>query len=109
LSYLAAGVNLNAELTVETEDKLNKVLPLAMQVTSAWRIGTHWPMIFLVPVILLFSYTRVSKKPKLDTLIPIGGVLLALLVGIEGMHQGIVMNLTILINKIMEMAAQYMK
>lgn len=109
LSYLGAGIDLNAEFTAETEQKLYGMLPLAEKVVGAWKIGTHWPMLLLIPVVLLFSYTRRCKNNKIDTLIPAGGVLLALLVGIEGVHQGIVMNLPILVNKINEMAQSLMK
>ena len=66
-------------------------------------------MILLIPVILLFSYTRKHKNDQVDLYIPIGGVVLALLVGIEGTYQGIVMNLPILMQKITDMAAQFMK
>jgi hypothetical protein len=65
-------------------------------------------MIFLIPIILLFSYTRNHKNPKADTFIPIGGVALAFLVGIEGTYQGIVMNLPILMEKITELASQFL-
>ncbi len=110
LSFLAAGVDWNAaELTAEAERKLEEVLPLASEVVGVWRIGTHWPMIFLIPIILLFSYTRRCKNDKIDKFIPVGGVALAVLVGLEGMHQGIVMNLAILARKIAELAQALMK
>ena len=66
-------------------------------------------MILLIPVILLFSYTRNHKNEKADTFIPVGGVLLAILVGIEGTYQGIVMNLPILMQKISDLASQFLK
>lgn len=109
LSYLGAGIDMSAEYTTEVETRLLDIVPLAEKFVAAWRIGTHWPMVLLIPVVLLFSYTRMSKKPKLDTFIPIGGVALAILVGIEGVHQGICMNLPILVNKIAEMAQSLMK
>jgi hypothetical protein len=43
-----------------------------------------------------------------DLFIPIGGVALAFLVGIEGTYQGIVMNLPILMEKITELASQFL-
>ena len=110
LTYVAAGINPDtAVLTQEAEKTLDEVLPLAMKVVGAWRFGEHYMMILLIPVILLFSYTRNHKNMKADTFIPIGGVVLALLVAIEGTYQGIVMNLPILVNKITEMAAKFLK
>jgi hypothetical protein len=110
LTYVAAGINPDtAVLTQEAEKTLDEVLPLAMKVVGAWRFGEHYTMILLIPVILLFSYTRNHKNMKADTFIPIGGVVLALLVAIEGTYQGIVMNLPILVNKITEMAAKFLK
>ena len=66
-------------------------------------------MIFLIPVILLFSYTRTYENQNKDIFIPIGGVALAVLVGIEGLYQGLVMNLPIVIQNITNMAAQFFK
>ena len=112
LSYTAAaatGIDLGAEhLTQEAEQTLDQVTTLAMKVVGAWRFGEHYYMLFLIPIILLFSYTRNHKNPKADTFIPIGGIVLALLVAIEGTYQGIVMNLPILMNKISEMATQFL-
>ena len=110
LAYVAAGVSIDAtELTQEAEKALDEVLPLAMKVVGAWRFGEHYTMILLIPVILLFSYTRNHKNQQADIFIPVGGVVLALLVAIEGTYQGIVMNLPILMRKITEMASQFLK
>ena len=106
LTYQATGTSLNGDLTQEAIDK---VIPVAMKVVGAWRFGEHYTMILLIPLILLFSYTRKHKNDQVDLYIPIGGVVLAFLVGIEGTYQGIVMNLPILMQKITEMAAQVIK
>ena len=90
---------MNAELTQEGEKAINEILPVAEKVVGAWRFGEHYGMIFLIPVILLFSYTRSHENQKADIFIPIGGVALAFLVGIEGLYQGLVMNLPILIGQ----------
>lgn len=109
LTYIGAHVDINAELTAEMEQRLDQVLPLAIKVVEAWRIGTHYPMIALIPIVLLFSYTRNPKNEKIDTFIPIGGIALAVLVALEGLHQGICMNLPIVINKISETISNLMK
>ena len=65
LTYVAAGINPDtAVLTQEAEKTLDEVLPLAMKVVGAWRFGEHYMMILLIPVILLFSYTRNHKNMK---------------------------------------------
>ena len=61
-------------------------------------------MVWLIPVVLLFSYTRNHKNQKTDIFIPAGGILLAFIVGIEGLYQGIVMNLPVLIESIQNLA-----
>ena len=109
LSIIASGVNMDAELTQEAERAIEEVFPIAEKVVSAWRFGEHCGMIFLIPVILLFSYTRTYENQNKDIFIPIGGVALAVLVGIEGLYQGLVMNLPIVIQNITNMAAQFFK
>jgi hypothetical protein len=66
-------------------------------------------MIFLIPIILLFSYTRRHKNPDADIFVPIGGVAVAVLVGIESVYQLIVINLPILMQKTLEMVQQFFK
>ena len=61
----------------------------------------------------LVSSVQIKTKPKqknerVDLFIPIGGVALVFLVGIEGTYQGIVMNLPILMEKITELASQFL-
>ena len=108
LTYSALGTSLEEGGNV-TQEAIDEVIPVAMKVVGAWRFGEHFTMILLIPVILLFSYTRKHKNDQVDLYIPIGGVVLAFLVGIEGTYQGIVMNLPILMQKITEMAAQVIK
>lgn len=45
-------------------------------------------LIFVAPLMLLFSYNRAPKKPELDKYIPIGGIALVIIVYIEGIYQG---------------------
>ena len=44
---------------------------------AGWGIGAHSTMIYIIPIILLFSYTRNHNNPKADIAIPISGILLA--------------------------------
>ena len=75
---------------------------------SGWGIGLHFPMIFIIPVILLFSYTRRHKNEKADLVVPVGGVILAFFVGLEGLHQGILMNIPILMKMLEDMLGTYL-
>lgn len=63
---------------------------ISMTVYS-WGFGKHFELIIILPFILLLSYTRRHKNPKADILIPIGGIVIALLVTLEGLYSGILM------------------
>ena len=65
---------------------------------QAWGIGRHVPLVLLIPFVLLFSYTRNHKNPRADILIPVAGIILALIVLIEGLYQGILMFLPPFLN-----------
>ena len=49
-------------------------------------IGRGVTLLPVAPIILLFSYTKEHKNPKVDTFVPIGGIVLTLLVNIEGIY-----------------------
>lgn len=54
---------------------------------NALGIGQSLILLILAPVMLLFSYTRTHKHRGLDTLIPIAGIILVVLVYVEGFYQ----------------------
>jgi hypothetical protein len=58
-----------------------------MRIALAVGFGGSISLIFLAPLVLLFSYTRRPKYPMLDLLIPVAGIALILLVYLEGTHQ----------------------
>ena len=91
-----------------SEQALEKMSMVSSRGVTGWGIGLHSTMIFIIPIILLFSYTRNHKNPKADLAIPIGGILLAVFVGIEGLHQGILMNIPIIMNMIQESLNTYL-
>ena len=90
-----------------SEQALEEMSMVSARGVTGWGIGLHSTMIFIIPIILLFSYTRNHKNPKADIAIPIGGILLAVFVGIEGLHQGILMNIPIIMNMIQESLNTY--
>ena len=55
--------------------------------------GVSMTLIVCIPIVLLFSYKKTHKNPKLDTFIPIAGIGLIIFVYIEGMFQVVVNNL----------------
>ena len=55
--------------------------------TSALGIGQSISLIILSPLMLLYSYNRTHKHRAFDTLIPIGGIALVILVYIEGLFR----------------------
>lgn len=91
-----------------SEQALEEMSMVSARGVTGWGIGLHSTMIFIIPIILLFSYTRNHKNPKADIAIPIGGILLAVFVGIEGLHQGILMNIPIIMNMIQESLNTYL-
>ena len=82
VAYIKGGFNWDADIPEE-------ILEYAGKLVEAWRIGSHWPMIVLIPIVLLFSYTRNPKHPKLDILVPVFGMILVVALAILG----IAMNL----------------
>lgn len=62
-----------------TGDQINE----AMRWATVWGAGKMVFMVLLIPIILLFSYTKREKKGFVDTLIPISGVGLIILIYFE--------------------------
>ena len=50
----------------------------------SWGFGQTVPLILIIPLVILFDYKKTYKDKKLDTLIPIAGIALLLIVYIEG-------------------------
>ena len=95
---VASGVELTPEMT-------DNIFGTAIKGVSGWGIGNHVSMIFIIPIILLFSYTKRHKNEKADLVIPAGGVVLAFFVGLEGLHQGILMNIPVFMKMLEDMLA----
>ena len=56
--------------------------------------------IFILPVVLLFSYNKTHKNKKVDTLIPVAGIALVAFIYLEGMYQVLSHNIPIILDKI---------
>lgn len=58
---------------------------LAIDMLNKIGIGSAIPLALVAPVCFLLSYTRVPKYAKFDILIPVGGILIGVLIAIEGL------------------------
>ena len=56
---------------------------------AAVGFGESVSLLFVAPVMLLYSYTRVPKYKMISTLIPVIGIVLIILVIFEGVYQGL--------------------
>ena len=90
LTLILAAVHIviidGATIAELTEDTGNIVINALSKVT-AWGIGDTVPMILLVPIMLLFSYTRKHEEPLVDTIIPIVAVIAIVVIYIDGLFQ----------------------
>ncbi|MCR5491687.1 MAG: hypothetical protein K6F32_06135 [Bacilli bacterium] len=59
-------------------------------------------LLFIIPIVLLFSYKKVHKNPKVDMFIPIAGIALMLFVYVEGIFQVVTLNLAQFVAKVKE-------
>ena len=80
LLFAVFSTLLLSKLGGEMEVVLNKIV--------SWGIGGSISLIFLAPLMLLFSYTRTHKNTLIDTVIPIAGIALMAIIFIEGVFQG---------------------
>lgn len=69
-------------------------------------MGSSAGAILLAPVVLLFSYSKTHKNPKIDILIPIAGIGLMVLVLVEGCFQVLTLNIAAFIEKLREFIKQ---
>ena len=59
----------------------------ALAAANAFQIGDSMSMVVIIPLVLLFSYTREHKNALVDILIPIAGIGLIAFVYLEGLFQ----------------------
>lgn len=69
------------------EEMISASINEGIRLSEAVGFGGSVNLILLAPVVLLFSYTRKPKNRLLDTLIPVAGMALIVLVYIECTHQ----------------------
>lgn len=64
----------------------------AIQDANMLGFGKTMLVLFIVPIFLLFSYTKEHKNKTVDLFVPIGGIVLVLFIYIEGMFQVTIHN-----------------
>ena len=69
------------------EESIAVSLDWNLRLAGAVGFGGSVYLIYLAPLVLLFSYTRKPKYRLVDMLIPVAGIALILIVYIEGIHQ----------------------
>ena len=79
---LAIGIPLLIRMSGTPLDRL-----IVFLYAGALGIGQTMSMIFAIPFIMLYSYTRFHKNKTIDIAIPIAGVALLALVYLEGIYQ----------------------
>ena len=84
LAFLTAHDAPSAEAIVNAETQ--QIMEFA-RVGISIGFGESVVLLFLAPVVLLFSYTRMPKNKKISTLIPAVGIVLIIAVIIEGTYQ----------------------
>ena len=63
-------------------------------VLEAYGVGDSLNLLFTIPFVLLYSYTRKHKEGPIDVVIPIAGIGLIAFVYIEGIYQLIIRTLS---------------
>ena len=82
--------NISAEsVSSDTLDDMELMASLntGIHIAEAVGFGDSIALIFLAPLVLLFSYTREPKNPLLNIIIPAVGAVLIFFVYLEGIHQ----------------------
>lgn len=60
---------------------------ISFSIATAVGFGDSIPLMFVAPIVLLFSYTRVPKSKTIGILIPIAGIALIAVILLQGVYQ----------------------
>ena len=82
-----ANAGVLGEYIEATDEEVSEVTDFIINEVKSIGFGGSVLMLLIAPFILLFSYTKSYKKSKVDTLIPIGGVVIIGLVVLEGLFR----------------------
>lgn len=87
------------------EDALLFVVIKLGAVTSAG-IGVGASLIFLVPIVMLYSYSKTHNNPKIDVVIPAAGVALIIFVYVEGLYEVLTRNIAEVMKRLADEESQ---
>lgn len=90
-----------------TQDEIDLLCLVRIDVFENIGIGGSMGLILVIPLVLLFSYTKTHKNPKVDLIIPVIGVALIIVVILEGSFQVIIGNLPNFLQKMRDLINQF--
>ena len=70
-----------------TDPNFSQYTLYMMSVVYSWGFGQCAIMVLLIPFILLFDYKKTYKNKMVDTVIPLAGILLMVLIYVEGLFE----------------------
>ena len=82
VSRIIAGIS---GIPVENSEQYGSCLLAA----KAAGFGQSWPLLLAAPVVLLYSYNKVPKRPLISILIPLAAIVVIILLVFEAVYQGI--------------------
>ena len=71
-------------------EMLNAVIDKSFDSVIKLGFGMSIPLILVAPIMLLFSYNRKPRRPNLDSVIPIGGTALIIMIYIEAIYEFVI-------------------
>jgi hypothetical protein len=76
-----AGTGEALDALMESEKAFNNSIAMSIG------FGKSSCLVFFAPIMLLFNYTKIPKNKTVGMLVPVAGILLIALLGIQGMYQ----------------------
>ena len=76
-----AGTGEALDALIESEKAFNNSIAMSIG------FGKSSCLVFFAPIMLLFNYTKIPKNKTVGMLVPVAGILLIALLGIQGMYQ----------------------
>ena len=87
LSMTLHGLDVLSSFGIEQQEEVIRgTVMYAVQVVEQVGVGSCGTLIFVAPFILLFSYTRRHKNPKIDTLLPLVAIAIIAILYLEGIY-----------------------
>ena len=72
----------------QLEVMANSVQMLKQSIAASMGFGeASITLMVIAPIVLLFNYTKIPKNKTISTLIPVAGILLIVIIGIQGIYQ----------------------